>query len=345
MPGCHSSRHRRRPFQRLVHRGSVSDPQHRAWLCAARPKAAAELEFRQRQPRPNHGRQTFVYNGFPTDAYRLAGSKNDRLLFLAGIARAGKNLNRAVDLAKKFDFPLDIAGGSRWKLLGRSQTRRGRLLRSGKPLPLPWRRRWRREAAPAGRGESLPQPDRLGGAVRHGAGRGDAVRHAGADHAARRAARIVDADTGLFFDTDAEFGTALAAIATCPRSAAANPPPTGFQSPEPRRAISNFTREFWTGRRCRERTSLPHSGLYLDSAPDFLSTAPEIRDEYPSEQADQDAEASLRPSAVNRSWRPTPGSAERPRVLFGFGALLGHLARTHYFSGTIRGLRRRKTDV
>jgi len=90
---------------------------------------------KQTRPRPNwnfvsarharnHGRQTFVYNGFPIDEYRLSAKKNDRLLFLAGIARAGKNLNRAVDLAKAFDFPLDIAGGSRWRLLTRSQVRR-----------------------------------------------------------------------------------------------------------------------------------------------------------------------------------------------------------------------------
>lgn len=71
-----------------------------------------------------YGKQSFVFNGFPVDAYRLADRKTDRLVFLAGIARPGKNLNRAVDLAKKFDFGLDIAGGSRWRLLTRSQTRR-----------------------------------------------------------------------------------------------------------------------------------------------------------------------------------------------------------------------------
>jgi glycosyltransferase involved in cell wall biosynthesis len=70
------------------------------------------------------GRKTFVYNGFPVDDYRLAPRKTDRLLFLAGIARASKNLNRAVDLARKFDFGLDIAGGSRWRLLARNQARR-----------------------------------------------------------------------------------------------------------------------------------------------------------------------------------------------------------------------------
>ena len=101
------------------------------------PTLNTEHGYAPQQPRPHpnwsfvsasharhHGRKTFVYNGFPPDSYRLAGMKNDRLLFLAGIARAGKNLNRAVDLARKFDFPLDIAGGSRWKLLMRSQVRR-----------------------------------------------------------------------------------------------------------------------------------------------------------------------------------------------------------------------------
>jgi hypothetical protein len=37
-----------------------------------------------------------------------------------------------------------------------------------------------------------------------------------------------------------------------------------------------------------------HLGPRLDSSADFLSTRREFRDEYPSEQADQDAEAFLR---------------------------------------------------
>lgn len=72
----------------------------------------------------HYDRRTFVYNGFPVHSYRLASGKSDRLVFLAGVARPGKNLNRAADLARRFDFKLDIAGGSRWKLLTRSQTRR-----------------------------------------------------------------------------------------------------------------------------------------------------------------------------------------------------------------------------
>lgn len=71
-----------------------------------------------------HGRQTFVYNGFPVDDYRLASGKSPNLLFLAAIARPGKGLHDAVRLAEAFDFRLDIAGGSRWKLLGRSRARR-----------------------------------------------------------------------------------------------------------------------------------------------------------------------------------------------------------------------------
>ncbi|RWM03848.1 MAG: glycosyltransferase family 4 protein [Mesorhizobium sp.] len=74
-----------------------------------------------------YGHKTFVYNGFPVDKYRLSAAKNRNLLFLAGIARSNKGLSRAVDLARKFDFNLDIAGGSRWKLLGRSQARRDRV--------------------------------------------------------------------------------------------------------------------------------------------------------------------------------------------------------------------------
>ena len=71
-----------------------------------------------------HGFKTFVYNGFPVDEYRLSSTKNDRLLFMAGIGKAEKNLNRAVSLARIFDFHLDVAGGSRWKLLNRRTTRR-----------------------------------------------------------------------------------------------------------------------------------------------------------------------------------------------------------------------------
>ncbi|WP_214477471.1 hypothetical protein, partial [Mesorhizobium sp. dw_380] len=57
----------------------------------------------------------------------------------------------------------------------------------------------------------------------------------------------------------------------------------------------------YTGRRCRQADegqrqpdAIAVFGLSLDSTRDFLSTRPEFRDEYPSEQADQDAETSLR---------------------------------------------------
>lgn len=88
------------------------------------PRDGLNVSFVSASHARKHGRETFVYNGFPVDEYRLSAGKGDRLLFLGGIARAGKGLNRAVDLAKKFGFGLDVAGGSRWKLLGRSQTRK-----------------------------------------------------------------------------------------------------------------------------------------------------------------------------------------------------------------------------
>jgi glycosyltransferase involved in cell wall biosynthesis len=88
------------------------------------PRPGQNVSFVSASHARKHGRETYVHNGFPVDAYRLATKKSDRLLFLGGVARAGKGLNRAVALAKKFSFGLDVAGGSRWKLLGRSQTRK-----------------------------------------------------------------------------------------------------------------------------------------------------------------------------------------------------------------------------
>ncbi|MER8745892.1 glycosyltransferase [Mesorhizobium sp. M1004] len=87
------------------------------------PREGLNWSFVSASHARNHNRGAFVYNGFPVDNYRLADKKTDRLLFLGGIARAGKGLDRAVDLAKKFQFDLDVAGGARWKLLGRTRTR------------------------------------------------------------------------------------------------------------------------------------------------------------------------------------------------------------------------------
>ncbi|TJW02558.1 MAG: glycosyltransferase family 4 protein [Mesorhizobium sp.] len=163
----------------------------------------------------NHGRKTFVYNGFPVDSYRLAGSKNDRLLFLAGIARAGKNLNRAVELAKKFDFPLDIAGGSRWKLLTRSQVRRDRVfLKSLGP-------RYRFHGVVDGYeklrllGEARAFLNPIAWEEPFGMAPVEAMLCGTPVLTTPRGAlpEIVDVETGRFFDTDADFAAALAAVA------------------------------------------------------------------------------------------------------------------------------------
>lgn len=69
------------------------------------------------------GGETFVHNGYPVDEYRLQTDKGRRLLFLSGIARPGKNLTAAIRLARRYDFGLDIAGGTRWSLLSRSSVR------------------------------------------------------------------------------------------------------------------------------------------------------------------------------------------------------------------------------
>lgn len=79
--------------------------------------------FVSRSHAANHGCSTYVYNGFPVDDYRL-GRKTGRLLFLAGFARPSKGMARAIRLAERFDFPLDLAGGRRIDLLARSANRR-----------------------------------------------------------------------------------------------------------------------------------------------------------------------------------------------------------------------------
>jgi len=163
----------------------------------------------------NHGRETFVHNGFPVDAYRLAGQKNDRLLFLAGIARAGKNLSRAVELAKEFDFPLYIAGGSRWRLLTRSQVRRDGVF--FKSLS----RRYRFHGTVDGDaklrllGEAKAFLNPIAWEEPFGMAPVEAMLCGTPVLTTPRGAlpEIVNADTGRFFDTDAEFGSALGEIA------------------------------------------------------------------------------------------------------------------------------------
>ncbi len=88
------------------------------------PVGPGNWTFVSRDHAERHGRRTFIYNGFPVEEHYFSAKKSDRYLFLAGIARAGKNVTRAIRLARQFDLDLDIAGGSRWKLLTRSAVRR-----------------------------------------------------------------------------------------------------------------------------------------------------------------------------------------------------------------------------
>lgn len=179
----------------------------------------------------NHGRETFVHNGFPVDAYRLSARKTGRLLFLAGIARAGKNLNRAVDLARAFDFQLDIAGGSRWQLLQRTKVRRqGVFFKS-------LGRRFRYHGVVDGDeklrllGEARAFLNPIAWEEPFGMAPVEAMLCGTPVLTTRRGAlpEIVDGATGRLFDTDAEFAQALADIAglspeQCRASAAARFP-------------------------------------------------------------------------------------------------------------------------
>ncbi|TGP52617.1 glycosyltransferase [bacterium M00.F.Ca.ET.230.01.1.1] len=165
-----------------------------------------------------HGRKTFVYNGFPVDAYRLAPSKNDHLFFMAAIARAGKGLNRAVDLAKKFDFTLDIAGGSRWKLLGRSKTRREGVF--FKSLSARYRFHGMVDGQDKLRllGESKAFLNPISWEEPFGMAQVEAMLCGTPVLTTPRGALVetVDADTGRFFETDEEFARGLAEIGDLP---------------------------------------------------------------------------------------------------------------------------------
>jgi len=70
------------------------------------------------------GGKTVVRNGLPPEDYRVSENNNGRLLFFSGFSRPGKNITRAIDLTKRFDLKLDIAGGHRWSLLTRSVVRK-----------------------------------------------------------------------------------------------------------------------------------------------------------------------------------------------------------------------------
>ncbi|MER8569184.1 glycosyltransferase [Mesorhizobium sp. M0924] len=179
------------------------------------PMPVANWSFISANHARQHGRETFVYNGFPVDAYRLSAAKGDRLLFLAGIARSSKGLNRAVDLAKKFDFGLDIAGGSRWKLLGRSQTRREGLFFKS----LGWRYRFHGivDGEPKLRllGEARAFLNPIAWEEPFGNAPVEAMLCGTPVLTTTRGAlpETVDADSGRFFETDEEFAAAFEAVA------------------------------------------------------------------------------------------------------------------------------------
>jgi glycosyltransferase involved in cell wall biosynthesis len=88
------------------------------------PAGPGNWSFLSRDHARRHGRETFVYNGLPVEEHYYSAVKSDRYLFLAGIARAGKNVTKAMQLARRLDVGLDVAGGPRWKLLTRSVVRR-----------------------------------------------------------------------------------------------------------------------------------------------------------------------------------------------------------------------------
>jgi glycosyltransferase involved in cell wall biosynthesis len=54
-----------------------------------------------------------AYNGIPMDAYPMKAEKSDRFLFLGRITK-GKGAHEAVEIARRLQLPLDVAGGDRF---------------------------------------------------------------------------------------------------------------------------------------------------------------------------------------------------------------------------------------
>lgn len=98
------------------------------WLATAHgngaPPRGGNWSYVSRDHARRHGRETFVYNGIPLDEHYFCDQKSNRYLFFSRINRAGKNVTRALKLAIANDLQLDLAGGSHWELLTRSQVRK-----------------------------------------------------------------------------------------------------------------------------------------------------------------------------------------------------------------------------
>jgi glycosyltransferase involved in cell wall biosynthesis len=61
-----------------------------------------------------NGSEAFVYNGLDPDDYIFQEKKNGELLFLAKASWAVKNVNGAIQIARRAGKRLNIVGGSRW---------------------------------------------------------------------------------------------------------------------------------------------------------------------------------------------------------------------------------------
>ncbi|WP_273430140.1 glycosyltransferase [Chitinibacter tainanensis] len=64
-----------------------------------------------------HGRSTYVHNGLPIDEYPFASAPSRQALFFSKVKRKSKGAARALALARKYNWQLDVAGGSRFDLI------------------------------------------------------------------------------------------------------------------------------------------------------------------------------------------------------------------------------------
>lgn len=135
---------------------------------------------------------------------------------MAGLPRPIKNLNRAVDLARRFDLELDIAGGSRWKLLTRSKVRKQGVFFKSLAPRFHFHGVVDGDAKLALLGEAMAFINPIDGPEAFGMAPVEAMLCGTPALATPCGAmpEIIDAETGRLFETDDEFATALEEVRT-----------------------------------------------------------------------------------------------------------------------------------
>lgn len=82
-------------------------------VCHAGKQEGQNNVFISKSHAKAHDGTVVAYNGVPIDDYIFSADKDNYLLFLAKVKRSKKGVDTAIQVAKKVNIPLVVAGGSR----------------------------------------------------------------------------------------------------------------------------------------------------------------------------------------------------------------------------------------